>query len=52
MAGMAPEAFDRTNTPNETLDGEESISETALGMPSIHSASNFSKESVTYAMDF
>jgi hypothetical protein len=52
MAGTALELLDRTKTPNETLDGEDKISDTALGMPSIHSARILSKERVTYATDF
>mmetsp|Transcript_30133 Transcript_30133/g.63531 ORF Transcript_30133/g.63531 Transcript_30133/m.63531 type:complete len:209 (-) Transcript_30133:2180-2806(-) len=42
---------DRRKTPTETLDGDESNSVTARGMPKTHSDNNRSKVTITYASE-
>ena len=46
---LSPTFFDRSNTPTDTLEGDESTSMTARGMPITHSESSFSRTMVIYA---
>ena len=47
----SPTFFDRTKTPTDTLEGDESTSITARGIPITHSERSISRTMVTYATE-